>query len=151
MPPVRKIVARIQLHLGIHNFHETNFQDVIDCLKTIDAHELSSKEQAIAEKTGLGFQPFVPTADGNLIKLEPKELLPRVLDMFSKTPILLGTNKMEGSKAAMYFDPEMFPYTDSEDPVMKKDSFKNFIQKSFPKKSKWVSHAYILALSLLTS
>ena len=50
------------------------FQEVIQCLKSKDAEEILSKENKVVNQPGLSFRPFVPTVDGDILNLEPKQL-----------------------------------------------------------------------------
>ena len=43
-------------------------------MKSKDAEEILSKENKVVNQPGLSFRPFVPTVDGDILNLEPKQL-----------------------------------------------------------------------------
>ena len=108
-------------------------KDVIDCLKTKSAEEITNKEMQVVSDTGLHFQPFVPTSEGDLLKLEPRKLLPRILQKFKNTQILIGTNSDEGSVLAMNYLPEVFPNEDFIEMKLSKNVFDESVGKLFVK------------------
>lgn len=94
-------------------------QEVIDCLKAKPAEEIVAKEFGVVSQAGLNFRPFVPTRQ-----------VPKILDL-KDTPILLGTNSNEGSKAAMYFLPQIFPNEELAKPALNLSDFNSAISKIF--------------------
>ena len=110
---------------------------VIACLKSKNAEDIVNNEMRVVSDTGFNFQPFVPTSEGNLLKLEPRKLLPRIKQRFANTQILIGTNPNEGTKDAMYFLPELFPNTELYSNDITQLQYEEAIQKLFsnyPKK-----------------
>ena len=107
------------------------FQAVIQCLKSKEAEEIASKEYQVVNHPGLSFRPFVPTVDGDVINLEPKQLLSRVLNKFKDIPVLLGTNADEGSKTAMNSLPNFFPNVEMNQPKLKYEEFEEIVEKIF--------------------
>ena len=110
---------------------------VIACLKSKNAEDIVNNEMGVVSDTGFNFQPFVPTSEGNLLKLEPRKLLPRIKQRFAKTQILIGTNPNEGTKDAMYFLPQLFPNTELYSKDITQSQYEEAIQKLFsnyPKK-----------------
>ena len=108
-------------------------------MKSKNVEEIVSKENMIVSQPGLSFRPFVPTVDGDIINMEPTQLLSRVLNKFKDIPILLGTNADEGSKSAMNFLPNFFPNYDIDKPQLKEEEYDEIIGKVFSKYPKGVS------------
>lgn len=74
---------------------------IIDCLRSKDAALLSAQDHKITK----GFMQFVfvPIVDGVFLQRAPWQLIRD--GMFKKVPILLGSNRNEGSFYLSYFDP----------------------------------------------
>ena len=104
---------------------------VIGCLKSKSADEIVNNELGVVSDTGFNFQPFAPTAEGEILKLEPRKLLPRIKQRFENTQILIGTNANEGTKDAMYFLPTLFPNTELYSKEITQFQYEDFIHEIF--------------------
>jgi carboxylesterase type B len=111
----------------------TSREEVIKCLVQKNAEDIVDKEIGVVASPGLNYQPFVPTADGVTIKLEPSKLMPRIAKEMKDIQILIGTNSDEGSKALMYFLPKSFPNRDLSlvEASISQEFFDEAIEKMF--------------------
>lgn len=105
--------------------------DVIECLLTKSADEIINKELGVVAHPGLNYQPFVPTSDGRVLKMEPSKWLSRVAERLTNAQILIGTNENEGSKALMYFLPQHYPNREVEMPQLTSQDFDEAVNKMF--------------------
>ena len=91
---------------------------VIGCLKNKTAEEIVLKESGIVNKAGLSFRPFTPT-----LGFETR--------ISESLQMLIGTNSAQGSKAIMYFLPQMFPNQEILRPELSQEKFEDAVEKIF--------------------
>ena len=122
---------------------EASREDILDCLRNSPADQIVSMELGTAPPS-VNFSPFVLTTDGDIIHGELtdnsfiKTLQQNQPDgSQQKLRVLMGTNADEGSKAAMYFMPRIFPNHQEIDPdrLLDQASFQDAITKMFPKET----------------
>lgn len=111
----------------------TSKKEVVGCLKRLEPEDILGKEVGTSPPS-LNFSPFVLTRDNYLVKDEPIE----TLKMFRKDDqlsVLIGNSRDEGSKAAMYFLPRIFPNSEPNFNYIEQDVFEEAISKMFPSRT----------------
>ena len=117
--------TNILRNIGCDN--NTNVQELIECVKNMDpikALEKVNEYFFTNERRSLVDSPFFPVIDGNFLEDEPSNLLAN--GKFNQVPLLIGSNKNEGSIYAYFNIPDLGDL--KNEPIIDYDKFKIYLR-----------------------